>query len=99
MSALDGYYRDGLRIETEFEGNAFAIDPEGCGCTDCITGQAFHPSDEWNLKKVLAQGRELINRTGHEVILPNGFRLDNGGEYPPRARFHACPDCRCTGGW
>jgi hypothetical protein len=89
----DDYYRDGILRRTEFRGNAFAIDPDDCGCTDCITGEAFHPSDS-RLCTAIQQGRTLINRTGHEVILPNGYRLDYGQSWHPRARNH-CPGCIC----
>ncbi|MDE1673803.1 hypothetical protein [Nocardia gipuzkoensis] len=92
--ADDGYYRDGLLIKTEFNGNALAIDPDDCGCTDCLIGQALHPSDTWRLNTAIEQGRTLINRTGHEVILPNGYRLEDDQTWQPGRELH-CPGCLC----
>lgn len=89
-------YRDGIRIETEFVENGFGIDPQGCGCTDCITGNAFHPSDSYRLREAIRQGRTLYNRTGHEVILPNGYRLDRGQTWRPSLADQVhCPGCSC----
>lgn len=90
----DGY-RDGIRTKTSFKRNGFGIDPEDCGCTDCLTGEAFHPSDSHRIKTALAQGRTLYNRTGHEVILPNGYRLDRGATWRPGIFQHHCPGCVC----
>lgn len=92
MSA-DGY-RDGIRTETEFEENGFGLDPHGCGCTDCLTGQAFPISDMARIKTAMQQGRTLYNRVGYEVYLPNGFRLDDGATWRPGTRDH-CPGCVC----
>lgn len=95
MTDYDGYM-DGLRIKTEFKENGFGIDPAGCGCTDCITGQAFHPSDTWLLEKAIRMGRTLYNRTGHEVILPNGYRLEDNLAWRPGNVQHHCPGCTCA---
>lgn len=94
MTTDERYYRDGILITTEFKENGFGIDPDGCGCMDCITGQAFWPSDPWRLDHAIEQGRTLYNRTGHEVILPNGYRLDDGETWRPGAGHH-CPGCNC----
>ena len=92
----DRYYRDGLLIETEFKENGFGIDPDDCGCTDCIIGYAFHPSDSWRLAKAIAQGRTLYNRSSQEVILPNGYRLNDGETWRPGSGDQRhCPGCRC----
>lgn len=95
MAVDDDYYCDGLLRRTEFLENGFGIDPEGCGCTDCCTGQAIHPSDEWKLQKAIAQGRTLYNRTEREVILPNGVRLEREGIWRPGATSNHCPGCVC----
>lgn len=91
--SVDGY-RDGIRTETDFNENGFGIDPDGCGCTDCITGQAFHPGDS-RIRAAIMQGRILYNRTGHEVILPNGLPLNDGQTWRPGTRDH-CPGCLCV---
>ena len=88
----DGY-QDGILIKTEFKENGFGIDPGDCGCTDCITGQAFHPGD-YRIGRAITQGRTLYNRTGHEVILPNGWRLDTDQTWRPGTQHH-CLGCNC----
>ena len=89
-------YRDGLRVKTDFRENGFGIDPEGCGCTDCLIGEAFHPSDTRKLGAAIKQGRTLYNRTGHEVILPNGYRLGDDEVWQPGlGDQHHCPGCNC----
>lgn len=85
---------------TEFPDNGIAIDPDTCGCTDCLTHQAVHPRDTWMLEEAIRDGRVLINRTGHEVTLPNGFRMpDDTTWYPtgPRLRSQIhCSTCDCS---
>lgn len=91
----DGY-RNGLLIETVFKENGFGIDPDGCGCTDCITGNAFNEThDSYRIKEAIRQGRTLFNRTGHEVILPNGYRLNPAQAWRPGMVQHHCPGCVC----
>lgn len=100
MNADDGYI-DGIRSTTEFKENGFGIDPDGCGCTDCITGQAFHVSEVLRIKVAINQGRRLYNRSSQEVILPNGYRLNDGQSYrltnSPRAgsEEYASFVCHC----
>ncbi|WP_029926407.1 hypothetical protein [Nocardia otitidiscaviarum] len=91
----EDYYRDGILIQTEFLENGFGIDPEGCGCTDCQTGNAFHPSDTLRLEAAIRQGRTLYNRTSGEVILPNGYRLDADQTWRPGMTQGHCPTCVC----
>lgn len=90
----DGY-TDGIRDDTEFVDNGFGIDPDGCGCTDCLVGQAFHPSDSGRMGAAIRQGRPLHNRTGHEVILPNGLRLVDGATWVGGDPAGHCPGCVC----
>lgn len=89
----DGF-TDGIQDRTRFPQNGFAIDPRGCGCTDCLTGQAFSPEDRACLEAAIQQGRTLYNRTGHEVILPSGVRLDADEAWRPGRSEH-CPGCTC----
>lgn len=86
-------YRDGLRVITEFIGNGFGIDPEGCGCTDCLTGQTIYGADDDMLARALAQGRPLYNRTSRAVLLPNGVILEPGESWNPEGKH--CSGCQC----
>jgi hypothetical protein len=63
------------REETDFRENGVGIDPEGCGCTDCIVGNSI-PYDEDNAKKlaILAyqvkyEGRKFYSRLGDDTNL------------------------------
>lgn len=96
-TAYDDYYDEhGLRRKTDFKENGFGIDPEGCGCTDCITGQSFNlVFDAWKIEKALRSGRTLYNRTGHEIVLSNGVRVDDGQAWRPGNPNH-CPGCNCA---
>ena len=87
-------YRNGIRIETEFRENAFGIDPEDCGCTDCLVGNSFN-AGSYRIEEAIRQGRILINRTGREVILPNGYRLGSHETWRPGMVQHHCPGCNC----
>lgn len=54
-----------IKDTTEFIDNAVALDPAGCRCTDCLTGDAY-PEDlvdinEMALEAALA-GRKIIDR-------------------------------------
>lgn len=97
MSDLpEDHFRNGLWKQTDFKENGFGIDPEGCGCTDCLISYAFHPSETYRLKEAIRQGRTLYNRTGHEVILPNGYRLADDQAWRAGMTLHDCPGCRCN---
>lgn len=96
MAEFDPYNDEwGLPRKTDFINNAFGIDPEGCGCTDCILRYAVHPSDEWTLGKIIESGRTLHNRTGRAVRLPNGVTLEDDEQWPPKPGGAHCPGCRC----
>lgn len=64
---------------TEFNDNAIGIDPEGCGCTDCIVGNSI-PEDNTDMVQKLVNahlnaGRRIINRTSSNIIV---YRDQNG---------------------
>ncbi|MGY2116655.1 hypothetical protein ACW9HR_22345 [Nocardia gipuzkoensis] len=77
---------------TDFQGNAVAIDPHGCGCTDCGTGYAVALDDLTSLGRLAEQavaGRRLINRTSRPLLLDRQaleIRL-LPKEYPDRWRY------------
>lgn len=61
-----GYDEFGLPKETGFTDNALAIDPDGCGCMDCLRNDAIHVSDSAlmaRLARAAAAGRVVINRS------------------------------------
>lgn len=67
-------YRD-LPLTTPFIGDAVAIDPDDCGCTDCILGDAIHPSTpEGNqlaaehMARPATEARRVINRTSQTLF-------------------------------
>ena len=70
MSESDKY---GLPVETEFMFNEIGIDPEGCGCTDCIVGNSIPLDDEARIQSLalaVAEGaRTALNRTGSDLVL------------------------------
>jgi hypothetical protein len=57
------------RFESEFESDAFVIDPPTCGCTDCLMGYST-PLDEVRigdlLTAVLDFGMEIVDRSGRK---------------------------------
>jgi hypothetical protein len=70
---MDGYDEYGLRVETEFIGNALGVDPSGCRCTDCLVGNSI-PFDNTaklsNLARDVAAGdRKAINRTNYSLVV------------------------------
>jgi hypothetical protein len=53
-------------LEAGFPVSSFVVDPEGCGCTDCIIG-ASTPMDELTTEDIIFAmwaGYNLIDRTG-----------------------------------
>jgi hypothetical protein len=67
-----GYDEFGLPRETGFTGNAIAIDPAGCGCTDCILRYAIHVNDTANMErlaKAAVAGRKVVNRSYGGIAL------------------------------
>ncbi|WP_280412611.1 hypothetical protein [Nocardia asiatica] len=55
---------------TVFRNNAIAIDPSGCGCTDCLCGDSipYVFVDDEELVTQIMRGREVINRTDTELM-------------------------------
>lgn len=84
-----------LLEKTEFLYNGFGIDPEGCGCTDCIIGESFNVGDP-RIAEAFAAGRTLHNRSGQSITLPSGYVLEDdrswhaGMTVPTPAH---CPHC------
>ena len=71
-----GYDEFGLPEETGFTDNALAIDPDGCGCMDCLRNDAIHVSDTakmQRLAKAAAAGRVVINRSYGPLVLVMSF--------------------------
>lgn len=68
-----------LREETDFIGNAIGIDPDDCGCTDCIVGNSIPLSQthliEELIKAYFEEGREVVYRCGGAIVL---YRSKNG---------------------
>lgn len=86
-----------LLDKTDFLENGFGIDPEGCGCTDCITGQSFNVGD-YRIGLAVAAGRTLYNRSSVPVELPNGITLADDDTWRPGGVQRAgelkhCPHC------
>jgi len=72
--------------DTEFQDNAIAIDPTGCGCTDCIIGDSIpldSPSSDALLDIVL-RNRPFINRTSVTVAI---IELSDGWRALPGVLF------------
>ena len=90
-----GYNEHGLRAETDFRENGFGIDPDGCGCTDCITGQSFNVWETFRIETAVKTGRTLYNRSYGDVMLPNGYLLEKGGTWRPGMVQSHCPGCSC----
>lgn len=79
---------DGFPERTDFEGDALACDPSGCGCMDCIVGASV-PLDSprmHELAKAVANGRRFVNRSGEHLALVE--RYDGTVEFVelPRAQ-------------
>ena len=56
--------------DTDFLDNGIGIDPEGCGCTDCIIGYSFNMGSvvyDSDLAKDIIRGRKLYNRTSTKI--------------------------------
>lgn len=62
-----------LRTDTDFIDNAIAIDPDNCGCTDCIVGNSIPLHDTYNLELLammhFATGRKIINRSSRTLLI------------------------------
>ncbi|MEV0247911.1 hypothetical protein AB0H76_15065 [Nocardia sp. NPDC050712] len=60
-----------IRDYTDFIDNSVGIDPAGCGCTDCITGNSvpLNSGDMPELARQAARGRPLTNRCGQPLVL------------------------------
>lgn len=64
---------------TEFTGNAIGIDPDNCGCTDCLVSNSVPANDTDMVQKIvnahLNAGRKIINRTSAPMVI---YRDRNG---------------------
>jgi hypothetical protein len=74
---MDGYDEYGLRIETDFIDDAIGVDPESCGCTDCIVGNSIRFDNEEQMARLAKAaaygGRKVINRTSAPLALVENY--------------------------
>ena len=62
MDVLEAPFRQG-------DGTLFRLDPDGCGCTDCLTGESV-PYDRATEAQVVACALgKLVNATGRELTI------------------------------
>ena len=68
-----------LRQTTEFIDNAIGIDPDNCGCTDCLVGNSIPASNTGMIQDLvnahLNAGRKIINRASAPLVI---YRDENG---------------------
>ena len=72
---MDRFDEHGFPVETDWPDNALGVDPEGCGCTDCLIGASvpFDSPRMRQLAEAALAGRPIRNRTDYALVLVECF--------------------------